>query len=1045
VATLRCVRADEDDAAMRCRPTAAIVLCPNGRPFFVRSAIEPPGRRDRGAKRSAVSAARDSSPIEPRASAPKPRTLESVAEEIRRTLHAPSGALLAPLSAVILSAILAAFAHLSRIGTVRARAAAVAFAASTMVGLLLVLLRRRRRLATARHVLLDAAPALGSTLVRRAIEHASLARRIAEQPGHEGVSPALAKLHAERALARLPLEALEPVGVARAQRLAKILVASLVALLAALALAPGRFVEGLDVAFARRGHAPLALEWIDDPALLVRPPSYLHTGELEISGEREFTANRGAELVVRGTPRRAGRQLVLGDGKREVPFVDDGHGGVVARWSVLESARLRVSARFGAVLIDEPSSWTLIALVDESPRVELEGAPKVIDLGAAAARATEAPKAPNGQGDVVEKVDELAEGTLPLRYDAYDDHGLREVHLVLRAGAKTERRVLAKLDGETRHDRGGYALSLRDEFVVAARVPIHVAIAARDNDPIDGPKWGQSAEIILVPPVIGAAEAEQVARLRKLRDALVDALAVQLESPAGEATLRSAREAAAAVTAAVNAPGLPLPNRLSLILRGRARKLREAASAEEKSPSTTSHAATTKAIESLVTHLDEAARALARRHTTKLAKLLAEVAADGAEALESRAKPGSEAGHHELDARIDVDQKALAGGARSLRVLGGLGGDLGELTEAYLRRVARTRADDLVHAALAMRDLEARLRVPISSFGGGHPGQSAGDAGGSGSAGDEDSDEEESEGEKNAGDAQSRLDELAKDHGNAVGGVEDLLRAAEDPKTLEGIEEEAKKRAKALRESVAGLPKVGGLHKGLEAAEASAREKAEAMAELLEKLKMGDARERGESALKQLDDASARAWSSPGAERKLDEAADEVKKQLDWIEGKLRALRSAAASKAAAKVKEKAPVERELSRKAQDLSNESEGSAPLPEGAKELLDEAHQKMDDAAKKLEGGDVEQGLKAQKDAQKLLDQARDQANGRHSESPSSGDRGGKERNPDDHIYVPKAEDHKGPEAFRKRVLEGLGSGQSAERLHDALRRYAEGLIQ
>jgi hypothetical protein len=49
------------------------------------------------------------------------------------------------------------------------------------------------------------------------------------------------------------------------------------------------------------------------------------------------------------------------------------------------------------------------------------------------------------------------------------------------------------------------------------------------------------------------------------------------------------------------------------------------------------------------------------------------------------------------------------------------------------------------------------------------------------------------------------------------------------------------------------------------------------------------------------------------------------------------------------------------------------------------------------------------------------------------------------PEEKLDIPKAEDHKGPEAFRKRVLEGLAGSTSSQKLKDAVRRYAEGLVQ
>jgi hypothetical protein len=42
------------------------------------------------------------------------------------------------------------------------------------------------------------------------------------------------------------------------------------------------------------------------------------------------------------------------------------------------------------------------------------------------------------------------------------------------------------------------------------------------------------------------------------------------------------------------------------------------------------------------------------------------------------------------------------------------------------------------------------------------------------------------------------------------------------------------------------------------------------------------------------------------------------------------------------------------------------------------------------------------------------------------------------------IPKADAHKGPEEFRKRVIKGLGQ-PSGGRLKEAVKRYAEGLLR
>ncbi len=483
--------------------------------------------------------------------------------------------------------------------------------------------------------------------------------------------------------------------------------------------------------------------------------------------------------------------------------------------------------------------------------------------------------------------------------------------------------------------------------------------------------------------------------------------------------------------------GLRVPSRLGMFVRGRLRKVREAMAAEVKTPTNAAHATMVGHLEKVVLAFDGAVRALGSRDTKAVAKLLADVADDGADSLRELSSKQADV---EVAGRVDVDLKALDGGGASMRRLGELGRDLGEIVENDLRRVARARgAKDFLHAELAMKDLAMRLRPPVASFGGGTnpsaPGEPTDDDGGE--PGDE------SEGEESAGKQQQQLEDLTKEHGDAVGSVEDLLRQAEDPKQLEGLEEEAKRRAKRLRDSVAALPKNGGLKKTLEASEAATREKVEAMAEFLEKLQLGDARERGDSSLKAVEEARDRAWAAPGADERLDGVAVEVQKQLDWIDDLLKKLRKAAAAKAADKVKGVAPREKDLQKKAEDLGDKSEKEAPLPGPVKELLEKAAKKMQEAGEKLEKGEGDKALELQKDAQRLLEKARDAARNEEQQPSGNGENG--QKSFDDKVDIPTADEHKGPEDFRKRVLEGLKGGATNPKLQEAIKRYAEGLVR
>ena len=229
---------------------------------------------------------------------------------------------------------------------------------------------------------------------------------------------------------------------------------------------------------------------------------------------------------MRGVAHVEGRRLVLTDGKHEVPFVSDGSGGVVARWPLEQSAELKIAARFGKVLIEEPEALSVRAVADQAPIVVLEGAPKTLRLAD------------------IERIE--------LNYAARDDHGIKQIDLVLRAGGREQRRALSQLDGESRQERGGHSLSSREPFFRRTFLPVLVTIEAKDNDPLGGaPKWGKSEAITVLPPAVGEPEALRYQALADARDAVADVLASQLVSKEnaydGELTRRAGAKRAAQV------------------------------------------------------------------------------------------------------------------------------------------------------------------------------------------------------------------------------------------------------------------------------------------------------------------------------------------------------------------------------------------------------------------------------------------------------------------------------------------------------------------
>jgi hypothetical protein len=407
-------------------------------------------------------------------------------------------------------AALFASAHLARIGTPGARAGAAAIlAAVLLLGLARWLKERRdwydlRR--TVARVLLPTDRRLGQKTLRAL----GLVERSARDAS--AGSADLAALHLERLLARASLDAVAQTATRRAVRWRWLTIAFVLGAAAAFAVGPMRVVEGLDVLLARNGRAPMPMAWLDFVRVSAEPPGYLRQPARRLLLGVESPLPEGSLLTVRGIPLREGRKLVLTDGQSEVPFVNDGSGSMVARWTVSGSGKLQIAARFGKVLIEDPESLEVSSVADEVPNVVVEGAPKTVEL---------------------KQLDRLE-----IRYAASDDHGLRQVDLVLRAGNREDRRVLARLDGESKLETGGHALTARDPFLRRMFLPIAVTVEARDADPLRGPKWGASAPITLLPPAVGEPEAQRFAALAAARAAILDFVAWQISDQPPKAAAR---------------------------------------------------------------------------------------------------------------------------------------------------------------------------------------------------------------------------------------------------------------------------------------------------------------------------------------------------------------------------------------------------------------------------------------------------------------------------------------------------------------------------
>jgi hypothetical protein len=958
--------------------------------------------------------------------------LRPLSEAWRGVVRTPRRrAVAASVAIVVVTALLVA-----RVGTTKARVSAALAMASTLALVLVVRRRESKLWSDPASVIERVAGKVDPERARRAVRALTLIDRAGE-PRSAGTSGALARLHVERTIAALPLDQVARGAAGHAARLAVVAIVFAIGAFAVFVSNPWGTIEGADILFARKGTAPLTMRWLVELDVRARPPEYLHDEEHHERPFTELALPRGTLITFRGAVTHGGRRLLLTDGTSEVPFVDDGSGKMVARWPLADSVALRVVARFGDVVIAEPLATEITSIADKAPVVKLEGAPRTLSLAASD-----------------------ASSEIPIRYEVTDDHGLREVHMVLRSGSREERRVLARLDGETRFDRGGHILRATDPFLKKSHAPIEVRVEAKDNDPVTGPKWGASPAITILPPDVGEPEARRLDGLRKLRDALVDTLAWRLENAPPTAAadrrafiallLRGADENAdlAEATISTSYAGVRVASRLQAILRGQLRKVRTAVDAEARGLSAPTHATTVKATERIVLVVDAMIRGLAIRDAKDTAKQLADVADDLVVGLgQMRSSSDTDRGLARSDAAVTV----LGGGSKSLLQLGTLGRDLGEIVTADLLRVGRARKDtDLVHAELAARDLAARLHQPDPSFGAqGKSGRAGGEAGGGRGTPGDTSGDDPGDVDQAFNEAAHDLEQLAQEHAGGIGKIEQALSGAASDEDVKALSEEAKKHAAAVRDATQPLPTVGAGSDSWTSKGAAAREHGEQMARSLEQGNPADAVASGRNAMQALDEAKRTAqrehWSRFGTgaadpEKKIDEAKRKLEPEVKWAEDKLEGLRKKAAERAASELSKGGEEEGKLAERAGKLRDKGKEQGGLPSAALDSLDAAEKAAREAAQALKRGEADKGLGHQREAQRMLEMAKEAL------GPQEGDKGqdGDGEVSNDHADIPKADAHKGPEEFRRRVIKGLGQPSSG-RHKEAIRRYAEGLLR
>ncbi|MBI5536737.1 MAG: DUF4175 domain-containing protein [Deltaproteobacteria bacterium] len=875
-----------------------------------------------------------------------------------------------------------------------------------------------------------------SRVDRDLAERTDRALRLADRsaPNDDPVTRALAHLHLDSLLARVGHERLEDRAGAASVRWLVLAALLLATSMVAVVLGPLRVIEGLDVLIARHGRAPVPITWVEEIQGEVQVPRYLRQENASFLGYGRTQQPRGSVVSVRAAPLHPDRKLVLTDGTTEVPFVDDAHGAMIARWTLTDSVTLQIGARFGEVLIAQSDSLELVSIPDEAPKVGVDGAPRTLRL--------------------------LEVSDIEVRYEVTDDHGLTEIDLVLKAGDREDRRVLAKLDGQTMFERGSAVVRPNDRFVKKAFVPVEITVEARDNDPITGPKWGRSAAITVIPPAVGEAEARRYKALKDVLGGAVDLLAKRIdhETPADKkdrathVDLEQADHKAlqSDVTRVVGEAfgGLKVPRSFGTLVIGRLERISAAIEAERKAATVeqakAAHDKTRTATEDAVLAFDSALHMVANVDATTNARRLA----DAAEEVASGAKQARGSERERGLTRLKASMGVLQSGAEWISKLGALGKDLGEVILIGTRRVQRSvDAGELDHAELAARDLAMRLRRPLPSFSGGG-GRKSTEAGTSTQG-------QDGEGENAQLDkARQEIDKIAKEHGDEMKQLEDELLKAMRDENLDELRQQGREHARAVREAVRSLPSSAYDSSSAEGAAAMAKEGAHSMADALESGNLPEAVARGRNALRALEQARRLAaqqhdfFGDPmnlGGE--LDAAKAKVEREQKWAEQQLEAQRKVMAEKARGNLERSAGAEERFAQRTGEVSRKGKSTdAPMPKAMLDLLESAEKAMKESSKALKNSEVDRGTEQQREAQRLLEMAREvqgseEQNRERGDSDNDAERGDVTGG---RVDIPKAEDFRGPEAFRKRVIEGLSRSRDP-RLQQAVRRYAEGLLR
>ena len=302
------------------------------------------------------------------------------------------------------------------------------------------------------------------------------------------------------------------------------------------------------------------------------------------------------------------------------------------------------------------------------------------------------------------------------------------------------------------------------------------------------------------------------------------------------------------------------------------------------------------------------------------------------------------------------------------------------------------------------------------------------------------------------GEAAQELERLAQDHATGMAKTEQALAGAASEEDARPLRDEARRHVEAIREAAEPFPPSA---RAATPGRARGRRRASWPSRWLARSRRGGPRRAvaaGRSALGTLDEverilqrASRREDVGGEKQRRVEDVQRRLDAEAKWAEEAARELRRRTAERARDSLQQSGQAEERMADRARNLGERGRERASFPQQAVEAIEEAARAAREAARALSEGETDRGLEREREAQRRLEAAREQL--QDDQEGEDAERGGdgNDRSPGhDSVAIPNANEHKGPEEFRRRVMRGLGL-RSSGALKDAVRRYAEGLLR